>query len=239
MFLDLDGTLLEIADTPMGVVVPDALRELLATLRQRLGGAVAIVSGRPIAQLDELLRPLRISAAGQHGLEWRGVDGVIHQHPAAPPPPEWVDTLQRFAAAHPGTVVEQKGASIALHYRGRPQCARDAGAAVTALADASPGSWDVLHGKMIVELRPAGVHKGVGIERLLAQPPFTGRPPVFAGDDWTDEDGFAVVNAQGGIAVLVGAGRTSQAPYALPGVPEVHAWLEASAAALGEGPASA
>jgi len=230
LFLDLDGTLIEIADTPMGVVVSDALRDLLATLGERLDGALAMVSGRPIAQLDELLRPLRLSAAGQHGLEWRGPDGVVHRHPAAAPSLEMLAALQRFAVAHPGTALEHKGASVALHYRGRPACAHDAAAAVEAIVRADPGTWDVLHGKMVVEVRPAGVHKGVGIERLMAEPPFAGRTPTFVGDDWTDEDGFGVVNARGGTTVVVGRGRESRAAYALADVPAVHRWLRESVA---------
>jgi len=233
LFLDLDGTLLEIAATPGGVAVGDDLRALLARLSERLDGAVALVSGRPIAQLDRLLHPLRLCAAGQHGLEWRGADGLLHHHTAPVVPPDLLDALQAFVTAHPGTILEPKGASVALHYRNRPEAGHAASAAVTALADDQPGAWDVLHGKMVVELRPAGVHKGVGIARLLHGAPFADRVPVFAGDDWTDEDGFDTVNELAGIAIAVGMRRHTRARYGLADVPAVRAWLARSAAALG------
>jgi trehalose 6-phosphate phosphatase len=235
LFLDLDGTLLEIAATPTGVAVGSDLRGLLAALRDRLDGAVALVSGRAIAQLDDILAPLRLCAAGQHGLEWRGADGAIRRHPAPAVPPGALARLRAFVADHPGTILEPKGASVAVHYRGRPEAGHATAAAVTALADADPGAWDVLHGKMVVELRPAGVHKGVAIERLMQDAPFAGRTPVFAGDDWTDEDGFTAVRERGGIAIAVGVDRRTRAGHGLPDVSAVHQWLADSAAALRRG----
>jgi len=233
LLLDFDGTLLEIAATPGGVAVGDDLRALLARLSELLDGAVALVSGRPIAQLDRLLHPLRLCAAGQHGLEWRGNDGMLHHHAAPVVPPEMLDALQAFVTSHPGTILEPKGASVALHYRSRADAGHAASAVVTALADDHPGAWDVLHGKMVVELRPAGVHKGVGIARLLQAAPFEGRLPVFVGDDWTDEDGFDTVNERGGIAIAVGVRQHTRARYGLADVTAVRAWLSRSAAALG------
>jgi trehalose 6-phosphate phosphatase len=232
LFLDLDGTLLEVAATPTDVAVSAGLRALIDELRALLDGAVALVSGRAIAELDRLLDPLRLPVAGQHGLEWRGTDGIRHVHDAPPIPPTLLQRLERFVRDHPGTILEPKGASVALHYRGRPDAAHAASAAVTAIADERPGVWDVLHGKMVAELRPVGVHKGLGIERLLACPPFAGRRPAFVGDDWTDEDGFAAVNARDGVSVAVHVDRATQARHRLADVPAVHAWLRRSAAAL-------
>lgn len=232
LFLDLDGTLLEFAATPGGVTVGAGLRPLLETLRARLDGALALVSGRSIAELDRLLDPLHLPAAGQHGLEWRGADGILRLHDAPPVPPTLLRRLEAFERDHPGTILEPKGASVALHYRGRPDAAHAASAVVTSIADERPGVWDLLHGKMVIELRPAGVHKGLAIERLLAHPPFAGRRPVFAGDDWTDEDGFAAVNLRDGISVGVAVTRATQARYGLPDVPAVHEWLRRSAAGL-------
>jgi len=235
LFLDLDGTLLEIAATPTGVAVGSDLRGLLAALRDGLDGAVALVSGRAIAQLDDIVAPLRLCAAGQHGLEWRGADGAIRRHPAPAVSADTLDRLRQFVADHPGTMLEPKGASVAVHYRGRPEAGHATATTVTALADADPGAWDVLHGKMVVELRPAGVHKGVAIERLMQEAPFAGRTPVFAGDDWTDEDGFTAVRERGGIAIAVGVDRRTRAGHGLPDVSAVHRWLADSAAAWRRG----
>jgi trehalose 6-phosphate phosphatase len=232
LFLDLDGTLLELQDLPSAVRVEPSLRRLLATLEGTFGGALALVSGRAIADLDRLLAPLSLPSAGQHGLEWRGADGVLRRHPAPALPARVPQALAAFAAAHPGTVFEPKGASFALHFRGHPEAARAATALVTDLAAQAGSAWEVLHGKMLVELRPAGVHKGVAIRRLLEQPPFAGRQPVFLGDDWTDEDGFRAVNELGGTSVAVAVDRDSSARYRLGGVADVLAWLRRSVEVL-------
>lgn len=225
LFLDLDGTLLEVQATPSAVRVEPSLRQLLAVLGQGLGGALALVSGRAVADLDRLLSPLTLPCAGQHGLEWRGVDGVLHQHPGASLPDDTRRALARFAETHPGTLFEAKGASCALHYRQRPELGHAAAALVTQLGSAAGRDWEVLHGKMVVELRPAGVDKGSGIARLRERPPFAGRRPVFAGDDWTDEDGFRAVNHLGGMSIAVAVDRASEARYRLDGVDDVHEWL--------------
>lgn len=232
LFLDLDGTLLELEATPTAVRVEPTLRRLLAALREALGGALALVSGRAVTDLDHLLAPLELPCAGQHGLEWRGADGRLRLQPVAPLPDEIPRALAAFAHAHPGTLFEAKGASWALHFRQRPDVARAAIALVTRLGTMAGGAWEVLHGKMAIELRPAGVDKGVGIGRLLDQPPFAGRRPVFVGDDWTDEDGFRKVNALGGVSVAVAVDRETAARYRLGGVAEVHAWLRRAAGGL-------
>jgi trehalose 6-phosphate phosphatase len=225
LFLDLDGTLLEIEATPTAVRVEPPLRRLLAALEQALGGALALVSGRAVPDLDRLLAPLSLPCAGQHGLEWRGADGVLRHHPVVPIPDEIPRALAAFAEAHPGIVFEAKGASWALHFRQRPEVGRAAAALVTRLGTAAGSAWEVLHGKMAVELRPATVDKGVGIDRLRERPPFAGRRPVFLGDDWTDEDGFRTVNDLGGVSIAVAVDRETQARYRLGGVTDVHAWL--------------
>lgn len=232
LFLDLDGTLLDLEEHPSAVRVDPPLRRLLADLADALDGALALVSGRAIADLDRLLAPLSLPCAGQHGLEWRGGDGVLRRHPAPPLTDGIEHAMAAFAAAHPGTVFEPKGASFAVHFRGRPDAARAATALVTDLAGRAGTGWEVLHGKMLVELRPAGAHKGAGIRRLLELPPFAGRRPVFLGDDWTDEDGFVAVNDLGGVSVAVGVDRDTHARYRLGGVADVLAWLRRSAAAL-------
>lgn len=234
LFLDLDGTLLEIAPEPEAVVAGAPLRELLTGLRRALDGALAVVSGRTLTELDRILAPLVLPAAGQHGLEWRLANGSAHRASVPPPPEEAVAVLDRFARDHPGTLFEHKGASLALHYRGRPDAGRAASTLMSDLVDGLGRDWEVLHGKMVVELRPAGVDKGVGIRRMLAHPPFAGRVPVFAGDDWTDEDGFAAVQASGGWGVAVTSTRETHAWYRLADPATVHAWLRRSLAQMRE-----
>jgi trehalose 6-phosphate phosphatase len=232
LFLDLDGTLLELRENPGAVRVDAPLRRLLGEVAEALDGALALVSGRAVADLDGLLAPLALPSAGQHGLEWRGADGVLRRHPPPPLPAEVEPALAAFASAHPGTLFEPKGASFALHFRGRPDAARAATALVTDLAGRAGSAWEVLHGKMLVELRPAGTHKGLAIRRLLEHPPFAGRRPVFLGDDWTDEDGFLAVNELEGTSVAVAVDRDTHARYRLRGVADVLAWLRRSVTAL-------
>jgi len=232
LFLDVDGTLLGFADRPGEVRVPDGLTRMLAALSARLDGALALVSGRPVEQLDALFAPLRLPAAGLHGLELRSHGEVRH----APPAPDALAALLRHAAqvaaAHPGTVVEDKGATMALHWRGNPgaepvmrELAHDA---VRRL----PG-YRVQPGDHVLELRPEGADKGAAIMALMAEPPFHGRRPVFAGDDHTDEHGFEQVIARGGLAILVGDRSPSVARHRLPGPGAVHRWLAAGALAAG------
>lgn len=224
LFLDVDGCLLEFSDTPDGVVVPPLLPARLDALSQRLDGALALVSGRTLASLDRLFAPLRLPAAGMHGLERRH-DGV---HVAAPPAPlqlsEVLGEARRIAASQPGAVVEDKGAAIALHWRGAPDAAQTLTDFAAAALPRLPG-FRLQHGDHVVELRPASADKGDAIAAFLEQPPFRGRRPVFAGDDLTDEHGFEIVNARGGVSVLVGAREPSAARCGLEAPAAVHAWL--------------
>lgn len=234
LFLDVDGTLLDFAPRPDAVEVPDRLRQALADLQERLQGAVALVSGRSLATLDSLLSPPRLPASGLHGLERRH-GRRMHR---APRPPEALDRVRgeavRMAARHPGAVVEDKGAALALHWRAATP---HAGAELQAFARAAlprlPG-YRLQPGHDVIELRPADnrgarADKGVAILAFMQEPPFAGRRPVFAGDDVTDEAGFAAVNAHDGVSVLVGPPRESAAHYGLPGTAEVHAWIGARA----------
>jgi trehalose 6-phosphate phosphatase len=226
LFLDFDGTLVEIAPAPDLVRVATGLPVLLEALRDRLGGALAVVSGRPIAQIDALLQPAHVAAAGAHGLERRRADDSL----VAAPPNAAIrtvrDRLLPFVAARPELVLEDKGVSLSLHYRRAP----DLEAACRAAMDAALDGLDLelLDGKMVLEVRPHGMGKGRAIAEFLAEPPFAGRLPVFLGDDRTDEDGFDRVNAQGGWSIKVGAGAT-RATRRIGGVAEVHEWLRALA----------
>ncbi|KAB8315373.1 trehalose-phosphatase [Tolypothrix campylonemoides VB511288] len=228
LFLDVDGSLLEFAPRPEGVVVPATLRDSLQALQRRLDDAIALVSGRALAQLDRLFAPLRLHAAGLHGLERRG-------QAALPPPPALAEVravAQAAAASQPGALVEDKGPAIAMHWRG----VADAAAAEAAFAAVGAAALERLPhyrlqpGDHVLELRPDGADKGAAIAAMLDAPPFRGRVPVFVGDDLTDEDGFALVRDRGGLAVLVGARRPTLATHALRDPAAVRAWLYEAAA---------
>ncbi|MBB1473792.1 trehalose-phosphatase [Luteimonas sp. MC1782] len=230
LFLDVDGCLLEIAETPDAVRVPPSLRPGLAALAAQLDGALALVSGRSLAAVDALLDLPQLPAAGLHGLERRHAGGRGHGPPSAPAALASVTTAaEALVARHPGTLVEYKGPALALHWRAAPASGPALAAFATAVLPRLPG-YRLQHGSQVVEIRPAahGQHradKGASIIDFMDEPPFTGRVPVFAGDDLTDEAGFAAVNARGGISVLVGRPRDSAAHFALPGPAEVLAWL--------------
>lgn len=229
LFLDVDGTLLDFAPHPDAVEVPTPLREALVALHRRLEGALALVSGRSIATLDALLAPPAMPAAGLHGLERRhGRRG--HRAPAIPAALALVRTeATRVAARFPGAVVEDKGAALALHWRAAPAACGELLAFASAALPRLPG-YRLQPGNDVVELRPAEhkggrADKGAAILAFLGEPPFAGRRPVFAGDDITDEAGFAAVNAHDGVSVLVGRPRESAAHFGLAGPAEVHAWI--------------
>ncbi|HSW19584.1 MAG TPA: trehalose-phosphatase [Ramlibacter sp.] len=206
LFLDFDGTLVDIAPQPDAVVVPQGLVETLAHLQQFLGGAVAVISGRSIAQLDAFLRPLRLPIAGVHGAERRRIDGslaLLDTHPL-----ERVEqAAQELARDHAGLRIEAKRGSLALHYRNAPQLEALCVAAMQAAVDESPG-LALLRGKMVVEAKPGGASKGHAINDFMSEPPFAGRTPVFIGDDVTDEVGFSAVQRRGGLGVKVGEGAS-------------------------------
>lgn len=238
LFLDVDGTLLELAPTPDTVRVPARVRSLLSSLAQAAGGALALVSGRPIAQLDEWFAPLKLASAGLHGFERRDAQGRIHR------PPHDKKSLQRvreFLGAslksHTGLVLEDKQLALALHYRLAPENEATARALMTRARELAGDGYCVLEGKMVVELKPDGFSKPLAIAAFLAEPPFAGRTPVFVGDDRTDEAGFTFVEGLGGIAVHVGNAETC-ARWRLPDVAAVHEWLAALVLAQ-EGPRSA
>jgi trehalose 6-phosphate phosphatase len=230
LFLDVDGCLLEFADTPGGVVVPDGLVDTLAGLARRLDGALALVSGRTLATLDDLFAPLRLPAAGVHGLERRDAAGHV-EGPAPPPALQRVAFRAReVAEAHPGALVEPKGAALALHWRAAPAAAKAFERIANDALPTLPG-YRLQPGDHVLELRPEGADKGAAIGAFLDAPPFHGRLPVFAGDDLTDEHGFEVVNARGGLSVLVGTRGGSAANHQLPDPPAVLDWLARGARA--------
>ncbi|SUA93326.1 trehalose-phosphatase [Pandoraea pulmonicola] len=227
-FFDLDGTLAPLAERPGAVHLPHDTAAVLASLFERTSGAVAVVSGRTIDDIDGLLAPLKVPAAGLHGAEirhgdgqWRRADG--HAEDTAQVA-AMVAPLQALVAQHPGLLLENKGCAVALHYRGAPELASMARDTMRALADLHADRFALQPGKLVFELRPRHVSKGRAITTLLKEPPFAGRTPLFAGDDLTDEAGFADVNALGGVTIKIGEGQTC-AHHRLPSPEALTAWL--------------
>lgn len=222
LFLDFDGTLVEIAPSPDSIVLDPTLPEVLSRLLDRLDGAVAIVSGRPIADIDHWLRPLKLPCAGVHGAERRDRDGKLCT--SAPPELALVaERLQRLAHEHPRLLLERKSAAVALHYRQAPELEPLCRAVLAELL-ASLSNLKLLQGKQVFEILSPAVSKGHAIDAFLQEPPFAGRQPVFMGDDVTDEDGFETVQRHNGLAAKVGAGE-SGARCRLDNPAAVRQWL--------------
>lgn len=232
-FLDVDGTLLEHAEHPQAVQVSAELRSLLERLREVAGGAVALISGRSVEDIERLFAPLAVPVAGQHGTERRAASGALHLQ--APPLEQMgraAAELVRLTAAHEGLVFENKGMTLALHFRRAPALAGLVAREMYAIADRLGDAFELQAGKLVYEIKPSGKDKGSAIAEFMAEAPFKERLPVFIGDDLTDELGFAVVNRLGGYSIKVGAGIT-RARYRLDGAQAVHAWLREYARQFG------
>jgi trehalose 6-phosphate phosphatase len=226
LFLDVDGTLLELATTPDGVRVEPALRELLDRVNSALGGAVALVSGRNIAEIDRLFDPQRWPAAGVHGLERRDATGrwLVAETVDSEAVAIARDRLKELSARLPGTLVEDKGLAVALHYRLTPHLEHELRRESRAIAREIGADLRLLEGRMVLELRPGGATKADAIRSFLAEPPFAGRRPIFMGDDITDEEGLAAVERIGGLSVAVG--DRVQGMVRVAGPRDVHQFLE-------------
>jgi trehalose 6-phosphate phosphatase len=229
LFLDIDGTLLDIAATPAAARIPDGLPILLANLRSSTQGAMALISGRSLAGIDRLF-PGQADAAGSHGLEWR-MAGTVQSRPA-PIPEDILEALEQAAQALPGLMVERKSCSVALHYRNAPEHRRSAEDLAQRILAEAPLPLVVLEGKAVIELLPPGPDKGAAIARFMDHPPYAGRLPIFAGDDLTDERGFAAVNDLAGLSIHVGPphlepGRLTVARYRVDSPAVLRDWLTA------------
>jgi trehalose 6-phosphate phosphatase len=227
LFLDFDGTLTEIAQRPELVFIEPALVGLIERVQRLIGGAVAVVSGRPLKEIDNFLMPLRLPGAGQHGAELRMHGNSTPRRRVWPGVAAAAFDLRGRFGTDPQLIVEEKGASVAIHYRAAPARADECQNAAREVAKLH--GLDVLVGKMVVEVRPRGLHKGIAVEALLSRPLFRGRRPVFVGDDTTDEDGFAQAQSRAGYGIKVGGGDTC-AQYRLEDVEAVHQWLADSVA---------
>jgi trehalose 6-phosphate phosphatase len=225
LFLDVDGTLLDIASAPHLVVVPPTLLPVLRRLRDALDGALAFVTGRSLASLDVLMSGMDIDAAGSHGGEFRlggKIMSQVYQETLFRPVGE---RLRASLETIPGVIVEVKPLSVAFHYRATRLESTEAHALVSAVTSHEEQPLRLLEGKKVIEVMPEGIGKGAAIARFMKQPPYHGRRPVFIGDDITDEDGFVEVNRMRGISIRVGNDRGTFARYTTPSVADVVQWL--------------
>lgn len=224
LFLDVDGTLLELADHPGAVFVDSDLRQLIERLRAAANGAIALVSGRTIADLDRLFGDLKPALAGLHGCERRDASGAMHIAPVAIE--QLADLragLQHLAARHPDLLIEDKGAGLALHFLRAPQLERELRAEVALLAAPLVPHFALLDGHAVIEVKPAAHTKDTAVTEFMEEEPFRGRQPIFIGDDQTDYGGFAAVRRFGGLAIAVGPRVKSE--WWLPGPTAVREWL--------------
>jgi trehalose 6-phosphate phosphatase len=221
LLLDLDGTLLDIAPTPDSVVVPAALLETLRGLLVRLDGALAVISGRPVAQVDALLHAIPTAVAGEHGGAFRFASGAPLERVKLPSAPAaWLAAAERIAAKNPGVLLERKERGFVLHYRAVPELGQELHAALQNLVGQSE-AFTVMRARKAWEIKPRGADKGTAVAALMAHPPFAGRLPIFIGDDVTDEDGMAMARARGGAGLRVGDALANPAA--------VRAWLAEAA----------
>ncbi len=227
LFLDIDGTLLELADRPDAVRFDKPLRRLLKEIATATGGALALISGRSVADIDALLAPLALPVAGQHGIERRNAQGRLERHvPTAQGLRSAALRIGGFASQRPGLLFEDKEHSLALHFRQAPQFTAAVGEEMRAALDTLGPEFTLQEGKMVCEIKHSGRNKGLAIAEFMAEAPFRGRTPVFIGDDLTDEHGFDVVNQFGGHSIKVGDGP-SAAPWRLRDTAAVRNWLAA------------
>ena len=200
LLLDLDGTLLDIAPTPDSVVVPPELPGHLRALRDRLSGALAVVTGRPIAQVDQLLGDAPRAVAGEHGGAIRHAPGLAVEYAAlAEPPVDWVAEAERLAGATPGVLLERKQRGFVLHYRLAPEAGPALQRAMLAMLAGHTDRFTLMAAHMAWEMKPIGADKATAVAAIMARPPFAGRTPVYIGDDVTDEDGMAAARDLGGL----------------------------------------
>lgn len=208
VFLDFDGTLADIAERPDAVSVPRQTRDALQRLDRSTQGALAIITGRSIDEIDRFLAPLTLPVAGVHGLERRTAGGKRTRAAINGEALEAVrQRLELFAGQHPDTLLEVKPGSVALHYRRRPDLAQESTLAVHAAAEGLTG-LHILHGKMVLEVKAGRATKADAVASFMGEQPFQGRMPLFAGDDVTDEDAFQQIGLMKGISIKIGHGNT-------------------------------
>ncbi len=228
LFLDFDGTLVEIAADPAAVQVSSELRSLLTLLQERLDGRVAILTGRAANDVESMLQPVRMVLGGSHGLETRinGASAVRAERPHGLD--QALEKLRALQQRYPGVLIEDKPLGVALHYRQAPEAEEACRTAVTEAALTC--GLELQPGKMVFELKPPGGNKGAALLSMMDEPPFAGTVPVFLGDDLTDEAGFEAARRLGGAGVLIGEPRQSAATYRIASVREALDWLREAGA---------
>ncbi|HEV7346093.1 MAG TPA: trehalose-phosphatase [Devosia sp.] len=226
IFTDFDGTLVEIAETPDGVEVPDSLAPQLERTARELDSAFAVITGREISDIDRYLAPLHLPVAGAHGTQRRRADGVVETvDPAAiTGAAEIAEALSPLVMAHPSLIIETKEGAVALHYRQAPELENAVRIAMEEAVLGVPG-FTLVPGKMVLEARPAGANKGTALRAFMREVPFVGRTPIFIGDDTTDEDGFIAAQELGGVGIKLGEGETA-ARMRIANVASVHALIK-------------
>lgn len=223
ILLDCDGTLLDIASSPDAVVVPPGLPATLRRLRELSGDALAIVTGRPVDQIDGLFPGIPFAVAGEHGGAIRPTPTAqLARVPLPAPPVDWILKAARLIERHPGALLEQKQRGFVLHYRAAPEAGPSLGAAAERLIAPLGHRFQVMPALMAWEVRPRGADKGSAVEALMTNAPFLGRKPVFVGDDVTDEDGMDAARRLGGAGLRVDQAFGTPASF--------RAWLTEAAA---------
>lgn len=230
LFLDFDGTLVQLAESPGAVKVEQSLLDLLSLLQLSLGGRVALLSGRAVADIRSRLHPLRFPVGGSHGLERAHADSELAALESPAKIEDAITLFEEVAAAHLGVFVEHKPLGVALHYRLAPSAERVCRDAAERAVQAT--GLELQSGKMVFELKPSGGSKGLALEQFMEEEPFKGTRPVFLGDDLTDESGFTAARRLGGAGVLVGPERPTAADHRLPDVAAVHHWLSVACESL-------
>jgi trehalose 6-phosphate phosphatase len=225
LFLDVDGTLIELTDTPSQTVADPEIKALLRDLSVRLDGAVALVSGRQIETLDQLFAPLTLPSSGLHGIERRTAEGQLQGG-------TFIDSklddaraaIKLFADSNPGALLEDKRRTVAIHFRMAPEAGAEARELAAGIVEKLGKHYQIQPGDMMLEIKPRGFTKATAIRAFMQEPPFSGRRPVFIGDDLTDQDGFPAVESMGGISI--GVGERVQGQYHLDTVAQVRDWLK-------------
>lgn len=225
LFLDVDGTLLDIEDDPKAVSARPDLIAMLESAADSVDGALALVSGRGLAEIDRIFTPARFPAAGAHGSEIRLDGKTLTMESVSDIPEPVIGSLEDFADANEGLLLERKATGVSLHYRRAPDLEAVCRALVSDILDDLGPEFRLIDGKMVLEIAPRAHSKGEAIRTMLRHDPFRNRRPVFVGDDVTDEDGFAVVNELGGLSIRVGDLDASEARCSLTDVDAVRRWL--------------
>ncbi len=224
LFLDVDGTLIEFSDSPEESVVDEKLKFLLTTILNKLDGALALVSGRSIVSLDRLFAPLRFAAAGLHGIERRDLNGSLRGAGFGDSRLNSLKVaLQEITSAHPNTHFEDKGRAIAMHFRNDPEQEPTIRKIFVDAVARLGSQYHIQEGHFVLEIKPSGFSKGTAIKAFLKEQPFSGRLPIFIGDDLTDRDGFRAVEDCDGMSIAVG--DRVQAQWRLEDPAAVRTWL--------------